>query len=87
MPQAAFQLPYAPQPEGTGAGHAAVVLEPNPPGAGGAKSSLERPHRLGGSVAYELVPGRAELELSASRWVWPLHPMVLGVSLALRWFF
>jgi len=87
MLQAAFQLAYAPRPGWTVTGHAAVVLEPNPPGAGGAKSSLERPHRLGGSVTYELVPGRAELELSASRWVWPLHPMVLGVSLALRWFF
>src|SRR5690606_1744503 len=76
MLQAAFQLSYAPRPGWTMTGHAGGVLEPNPPGAGGAKSRLDRPHRLGGSVGYEHVPGTAGLEWSASRWVWPLHPMV-----------
>lgn len=78
VPLAALQLTYPVAPGWSLEVDGRVALEGAPP---------ERAHLVRVAITYDLVPGQAELEVSARRWALPPLPAAYDAGAALRWYF
>lgn len=87
VPLAAAQLSHAPIPGFTVVADVVFVLGSAAARGGSVALKEERPHSWGMVVAYEIVPGTSELELSMRRWVPGAHPSTFATGLGLRYFF